>query len=333
MLKTRWQLILVPLLAVLFFAGCSDDDDTTSPPVDTGLTPAAQFEAMVDAGIDYINGDAPSTVSAVALNENRDDYTVIDIRGQVDYDAGHIEGAIHTSLGTLESDLDAGKFPTTLPIVVACYTGQTAGHAVVALRMWGYDASILLFGMSSWNSTLDRWSGNCTDGLPAGSIETAPNALTTAVDWPVWDTDATSAGEVVEARVSQMLSNGFKAISVADMVANGIDEYFILNYFGPADYAGTGTSGIPGHIEGAYQYTPYASLDMDEQLKYLPTDKQIVVYCWTGQHASQVTAYLNMLGYDALSLKFSSNGLWYSGMTAHKWSPGAMNDFALVTTP
>ena len=56
-----------------------------------------------------------------------------------------------------------------------------------------------------------------------------------------------------------------------------------------------------------------------------------MVYCWTGQTASQVVAYLNMLGYDAYSLKFSSNALWYNSLTAHKWSEATESgNFPLV---
>ena len=41
-----------------------------------------------------------------------------------------------------------------------------------------------------------------------------------------------------------------------------------------------------------------------DNLATLPTDKQIVVYCYTGHTASQVTSLLNALGYDAINLKF-----------------------------
>jgi len=36
--------------------------------------------------------------------------------------------------------------------VVYCYTGQTAGQAVAALNMLGYEAYSLLFGMSAWTT-------------------------------------------------------------------------------------------------------------------------------------------------------------------------------------
>jgi len=42
----------------------------------------------------------------------------------------------------------------------------------------------------------------------------------------------------------------------------------------------------------------------EENLAKLPKDRQIVVYCYTGHTASQITALLNILGYDAVNLKF-----------------------------
>ena len=41
---------------------------------------------------------------------------------------------------------------------------------------------------------------------------------------------------------------------------------------------------------------------MQEQFSTLPTDKTIVIYCYTGQTAGQTVAGLRMLGLDAVSL-------------------------------
>jgi len=64
---------------------------------------------------------------------------------------------------------------------------------------------------------------------------------------------------------------------------------------------------------------------------YIPTDMPVVVYCWTGQHASQVVAYLNLLGYDAYDLANGANALFHTDLTASKWGDGAKNDYPLVT--
>ncbi len=321
-MKTRLTWLLILMLALNVFVGCSDDDDDG----DIGNPSETAFEVMAAAGAAYVNDSAqcPGVFSAVSLEANLDLYTVIDIRQEVDYLAGHIPGAYNSSLGTLLDDL-ANTIPSGKPYVVACYSGQSAGHAKIAMELAGYDdVHSLLFGMSSWSLELDSWTANCANTLT--TVETTNNnADLTEHAFP---TLSESNSTVVAARVDAMLAGGFKGIAYTAVEANP-ESYFIINYFGEADYEGTGGSGVPGHIGGAFQFTPYASMAMDEMLPNIPTDMPVVVYCWTGQHSSQITAYLNMLGYDAYSLKFGSNNLFYDDLTAHKWGAGAQNDFTL----
>ncbi len=81
----------------------------------------------------------------------------------------------------------------------------------------------------------------------------------------------------------------------------------------------------PGHIPGAVQYTPRSDLKLGTFLRTLPTNKTIVVYCYTGQTSSFITAYLRLLGYDAKSLLYGGNGMIHDlmltkGMTTFKTS-------------
>ncbi len=59
---------------------------------------------------------------------------------------------------------------------------------------------------------------------------------------------------------------------------------------------------------------------LSADLKTLPTDKTIVVYCYTGQTSANLAAYLRVLGYDAKSLKFGTNTMIYNTMPGTKWS-------------
>ena len=323
--RLMWTALL--LIAMVAVWGCSDDG-TSPTPEETA------FEAMVAAGKAYVNDNAqcPGVLDAQNLHDNLEDYTVIDIRSEADYLAGHIPGAYHSSLGTLLADLAAKAIPADKPYVVACYTGQSAGHAKIAMELMGYDdVNSLKFGMSSWSPSLDKWPTNCGDNLAAPETDNNNGDLSTH-DFPALS--GYDAGTVVAERVAWMLNEGFKGKSYADIMDN-LDDYFILNYFGENDYLGNGEDGVPGHIPGAFQFTPYASLGDDQMLDNLPTDTPIIVYCWTGQHSSQITAYLNLLGYEAYSLKFGSNNLFHSLLTGHKWS--ASYDFELeigsVPTP
>ncbi len=301
--------------------------------LEMGSTPTPAFAAVAAAGIDYVNdsGACPGVMDADVLSDNLQDYTVIDIRALGDYDAGHIPGAVHSSLGTLMSDLTDGTIPTGNPYVVACYSGQSAGHAKIAMEMMGYDVYSLLFGMSSWSAdTRDAWD-NATVNAALADRNVLTNPETTnqniglsPVMYPALTGDA---GTAVATAVDGMLAGGFKGISYESLMA--LSDVFVINYFGAADYLGGGTSGVPGHIPGAFQFTPYESMNLDEMLPYIPADMPVVVYCWTGQHSSQITAYLNMLGYDAYSLTYGSNKLFYDDLSAHKWTAGAYNDYTL----
>ncbi len=58
-----------------------------------------------------------------------------------------------------------------------------------------------------------------------------------------------------------------------------------------------------GHIPGAVWYD-VKTLFTPEVISQLPKDKEIVVVCYTGQTASQVTAALEAAGFDAKALLF-----------------------------
>lgn len=124
-------------------------------------------------------------------------------------------------------------------------------------------------------------------------------------------------------RLQAVLSHGFRSIGYSEIEANP-DDYFIINYFAHDDYMGQGNSGVPGHIPGAFQFTPYASLALDQMLDNIPADMPVVVYCWAGQHSARLVTYLNMLGYDAYSLRYGVNALFHSNLTAHRWTGNSL---------
>ena len=320
----KFWIMLLPAVLLFAMVGCSSDD-TTDP---TYLTSAEQFTAVHDALIDYINDGPAYKVMDGALFTamvTDGDYTILDFRTTADFvgtvsdDDGHIPGAYDTSLGTLLADLEGRTLPLDKPFMCVCYSGQEAGHAAIALRAQGYEAYVLKFGMCAYNTALaGSWNNNVGSGVP---FFTDPFTSTATYDYPTLDENVTSEDAAVYARVDAMLSGSFKVKVFANIAAT-LDDYFIVNYFNATDYAGDGAA--PGHLYGAIQFTPAFDLDMAERLNNLPTEEPILVYCWTGHTSSQITAYLNMLGYDAYSLKFGANNMWYDQLGGHLWNdPGA----------
>ncbi|RKZ30095.1 hypothetical protein DRQ36_06690 [bacterium] len=321
MFNKSWLLFVTLAIVAALFMGCKDE---TEPPTSNGDTAFEILtEYLVANNMDLSDIKSDYLIAAADLHGNEDDYYIMDIRSQGDYDTlGHIDGAVHSSLADIVTDAASCG---GLPIVVCCYTGQSAAHAVVALRLSGYDdAKSLKFGMSSWNAIFDKWTsntGNIGDGHTNWS--TGATATLSTFDYPEISTSSTDGATILAERVDALLEGGFKGVTATDVLDTPTD-YFINNFWAEADVS------TYGHIAGAYRIMEdltiaaggFANLDPNET---------IVTYCWTGQTSSIVTAYLTVLGYEAKSLKFGANAMIYDQLTSGKWS--APEDFPYVTTP
>ncbi len=302
--KSRTILALMLALTLVFTMSCKDD---TSSPKNSEFETLTEYLVENDMDIDDILVGWITTASAVVDHES--DYYIIDIRSANDYANGHITGAVNSTLGNI---LTTAASSGSKPILVACYTGQGASHGVVALRLSGYsDAKVLKWGMSGWNADFDSWTGNVGNSAVGNSNWTTDATVTVAeFDGPEINVDGEEGAEILAERVDAMLAGGFKGIANADVLANPAN-YFINNYWAATDVDHY------GHIAGAYRINPLTIAG--EEIFNLDPEKTIVTYCWTGQTSSMITAYLTVLGYDAKSLKFGTNGMIYENLESHKW--------------
>ena len=88
-------------------------------------------------------------------------------------------------------------------------------------------------------------------------------------------------------------------------------------------------------------YTPYSPIDKadtvceflsGESLNTLPKDKPIGVYCYTGQTSAQMTAYLQMLGYDAKTVLYGVQKMAYNDPDINdvRWEAADERYFAIL---
>ena len=323
-MKTLRNLFFLMLIVpVIFTVGCKDNDDPT--PVNPDSAFSIMTDYMVNEGLDLpdvLNGwiaARPATVEEVPTFLA--DRYVIDLRSAADFAAGHIEGAVNSTLANVvETAANSGG----KQILVVCYTGQTAGHATVALRLSGYtNAQVLKWGMSGWTAGTDKWTPNLgSDAVGNTNWQATANpAAPQTFDYPAFTSASTTGEAILAERVQQMLTNGFQGVNGSDVYA-APDNYFINNYWSVDDNAHY------GHIKGAYRISPMSLAN--EDFKAYDPSKPCVTYCWTGQTSSMITAYLTVLGYDAKSLKFGANSMIYDELESHKFSaPGV--DYPVVT--
>ncbi len=213
--------------------------------------------------------------------------TILDIRTAEDYAKGHVKGAVNVPWGSAIAE-NLANIPTDKPVFLYCYTGQTAGQAVVTLNVAGIEARSVNLG---WNLGISKVEGvaavTVTD---ASAFEGTGTEISPAVQEQITAYYA-GLGTIEEAR--------YKNYKVSEddlklMVDAKDDSIYILSIRKAEDFAA-------GHIEGATNI-PFGK-DMLAAFKTeLPKDKKIIVYCYTGQTAGQATAALRMMGYDAVSL-------------------------------
>ncbi len=300
------------LISAFIFTSCKDESEDENNDVQQ-TSHELLADHLVANGLD-LNSILDSWIVGAPVSSDVADfvstYNVIDIRSADDYAAGHIEGAVNSSLADILTT--AESFTDDNPILVVCYTGQNAGHGVVGLRLSGYtDAKVLKWGMAGWGPT---WSGKWTSNT--GTLN--HSNWTTSVDLsatipfeePEISTTSTDPANILEQQVETMLSGGLSGVINTEVLDN-YDTYFINNFWDETDVSKY------GHIEGAYRIKP---LTLADDIMYnLDPSKEIVTYCWTGQTSSVITAYLNVLGYDAYSLKFGANGMIYDNLESHKY--------------
>ena len=106
------------------------------------------------------------TVDAAELARDRATVTVLDVREDDEWTAGHIDGALHVPLMDLPQRLP--EVPADAPVVVVCRVGSRSAQATAWLAQQGYDVRNLDGGMVAWFAA----------GLPAvAEADAAPVVL------------------------------------------------------------------------------------------------------------------------------------------------------------
>jgi len=309
------RFIFINLMVVVLFAtSCKKDDETTVAINEAEVVAKYLESADSPAKKDFVNTDMPTIIAATdvkTINETNQAY-IIDIRSAADYALGHIKNAKNVAVEDVLTHVKAADLTPYSKLVVVCYTGQTASYVTTLLRLMGYDKAVSLkWGMCSWHADFaSKWNTTIAAGNAYAAQFTATVTDKAAKgNLPTLATGKTTGQDILETRVAALLKEGFTPASVTNATVFGnLSGYYIVNYWPAAQYAD------PGHIPGAVQYTPKETMKFDVDLKTLPTDKPIAVYCYTGQTSAALVAYLRLLGYDAKTILYGTNGMIYDKM-------------------
>ena len=103
------------------------------------LTALKNYIDEVDDNWNYITPEE--------LEEDSNEYFLLDIRAKEAFEEGHIKGAENIFWQDILKDENLDKLPENKTIVLICYVGHTASQMLLALRLLGYDVVGLKYGM------------------------------------------------------------------------------------------------------------------------------------------------------------------------------------------
>ncbi|HZK55824.1 MAG TPA: rhodanese-like domain-containing protein [Desulfosporosinus sp.] len=311
MQKKKIALFLSQFLIVgLLVTGCgqaapaSTAPSTTPPATSTAAAedPAKVIKSAVETYFNDIGSKVtnsykiPEKDLKAALDATPDKYVVLDIRKADAYAAGHIKGAINVPYGVdIAKNLDAIRaIAKDKTLIVACYTGQTAGQTDALLNVAGIKTLSLNSGMG----------GSATVGFEArGWLGQNFPTVTEATVMPTLPAVATKS-KAIDTAVQQYFyelpkdSNKIALPAMKDALASSADNYYMVDVRKAVDFE-------KGHIKGAVNvpYGPDVAKNLDS-IKEKSKGKTVVVNCYTGQTAGQVDALLNINGIPTKSLNF-----------------------------
>jgi rhodanese-related sulfurtransferase len=228
------------------------------------------------------------------------------------YALGHIPGAIHIPWRKIAEWRYLKDLPKDRKLVVYSSTGQIGGQVSAILNILGFDAVNLMWGITSWTASAD---------VAPGRYEKSRDT--------VWSSGGSfrTVIRINEPQETYELPNyeekgshgGFEAVlSAALLYLNALDKSFtisapeldrLLNFSANPFLVPLvldvrdDTAYRIGHIDNCLHIT-LGALFKRENLRRLPPGRQVVAYCETGHDSGQAAALLNLLGYDAVSLKW-----------------------------
>ena len=266
--------------------------------------------------------DYPVLVDVDEVNQNLNNYLILDIRVENLYHFGHIPGAINLDRGELLTYLNNSDSDQFKKIVLVSNTGQIANYAACLLEVAGFkDICVLDRGMTYWNKAFSEEFKNAKgDGKWWETYDLfqpiKPNKRSSSpkIEFSI---SAKSIKEKIVERIQLLLRSDNNSLFISasrfsDSYNNYTERYDgnILIYTAMDEIHYIHAQSDRDLVWGpktVMLYEPPWDFKGHDDLFKLRLDKNIVMYSPTGQISSFWEAYLHLIGYEnAVSIKYGS---------------------------
>lgn len=293
-MKFKKLLVLLLTLALMTtsFAACGGQE--AEAPAEPPAAEEPEVNVVEEAAMAYF-ANLPETNNMIDFAglmtkmDAAEEMFIIDARSAEDYALGHVKGAVNLPFASTATGENVEFIPDDVPVFIYCYTGQTANQVTSVLNVAGKPVTNIKGGFLRGITT--------TDGHEAylDTVEVALPTDTYEVDDEIQAAVVSYFETVASYNGTDTANQNIAPPMVKEIIDAESDEYFILSVRQAEDYA-------KGHVPTAVNI-PYGN-GMQESFADLPKDKKIIVYCYTGQTASQVVGVLRLLGFEAYNMAF-----------------------------
>lgn len=255
---------------------------------------------------------------------------------------GHIPGAVHIAWRKISQIKTLTSLPKDRLIIVYSNSGQTGGQAATLLSLMGYDAVNLKWGITSWTNDETAaperynprddilWQNNSYRSTVTNNLEPE-----TVYPFPEINVEGRTPSAILwsaaDEYVHQFKPANISASALYDPLFSILHPLYVSPYEEPDQDMLVLPFGVKpgendepftwpfildvrtdedysmGHIP-ACVHIPSKTIFTKDNLRKLPPDRQIVVVSNTGHTGAHVTTLLNIMGYDAINLKWGMSG-------------------------
>ncbi len=314
--------IIFTSLAIAALISCIDDN--VNPPLTGDLNPVAEMLVYFESLGDFPNSNlAPALIEADEVFVNLYNYLLIDIRPEPEFLSGHIENAVNVSIDSLFYFVELNSGNGLPKIVIIDKNGQGSSYFTCLLRLTGFDNTYTLhFGMAAWHQDFaDEWLnalGNdpeiayyINEHNPKNDFSNLPDVFFPDPNAPI--------EERIKERIMNIISEGFNdEAQFRNSLVYFSNDYLVCygsngRLYNARNY---GPLAGLGHHEKAifYMANPLFELRSTEFLQTLPANNPVIIYDGTGELSACMAAYLRVLGYNAQTILFGANQLFYDRM-------------------
>ncbi|OGW17160.1 MAG: hypothetical protein A3G93_12805 [Nitrospinae bacterium RIFCSPLOWO2_12_FULL_45_22] len=294
------------------------------------------FTYLAAAGIEKLPYKKEASYLYGLLDDNGDgkideqdnpanDPFVLDARSKAEYERGHIPGAINIPFEELAKEENIDRLPTDREIIIVDRDHSLSQQLVMYFNLLGFNyhkVFNLKWGMVGWTRDSSIAPGRFTEDSRSSNNNFPIDSTTPKLeDGPVYPYPRISTSQTdMRAAVLERAKIIFPMVAkrwymytdelmeILDDDSDGAlygagddtsNDPFILDVL-PPNF--TGHVNIPRHKAMNWRDIPALA-----SLQHLPPNRQIVPYCIPAGASEQITMLLNLLGYNAINLKWSTS--------------------------